>query len=100
MKVINIKTGEKFTHYIGRACYGYEESPLHNPFKIGTRKEKIENFKIYLENSDDLINYVKSLSEDAVLGCWCKPQGCHGDVIVELWNRMNPPSVKNRIKFR
>lgn len=100
MKVVNIKAGQRFTHYIGRCCYGYEESPFHNPYKTGTRKEKIQNFEKYARNNPELLLKIKELPEDAILGCWCFPKSCHGDIIIKLWEEMNPrKELKQLLKF-
>jgi hypothetical protein len=32
---------------------------------------------------DILINQVSEL-KGKILGCWCKPKPCHGDILVEL----------------
>jgi hypothetical protein len=32
-----------------------------------------------------LINQIHEL-KDKILGCWCKPDPCHGDFLVELAN--------------
>jgi hypothetical protein len=29
------------------------------------------------------------LTEDSVLGCWCKPEACHCDVIAAAWYWLN-----------
>ena len=57
-----------------------------NPFKIGpdgTRSEVIEKFRQWAKSNKE---YLESLDEldGKVLGCWCKPEACHGDVILEL----------------
>jgi hypothetical protein len=63
-----------------------------NPFIIGrdgTREEVIELYKDYfyerLSNDPDFKEAVDDLNGD-VLGCWCKPLPCHGDVIAEYLN--------------
>ena len=68
--------------YIGRG------SPFGNPYVIGkdgTREEVIEKFRVYfmekLENP--LYKLVVLQLKGKKLGCFCKPQACHGDVIKE-----------------
>jgi len=82
-KVVN-KYKEPYDVYIGRG------SPLGNPFAIDeskgdTREVVIEKFRLYLLQSlkDGTITkeYLTSL-DGKVLGCFCKPKACHGDVIV------------------
>lgn len=64
-----------------------------NPFIIGRdgdRLQVIEKFRDYAERrlADDprWANAVKQL-KGKVLGCYCKPLACHGDVLVELAER-------------
>lgn len=74
---------ELYDVYIGRP------SKWGNPFKIGvdgTRREVIEKYEQYILNSPHLLNSLHEL-EGKVLGCWCKPNPCHGDVLVKLVNR-------------
>jgi len=35
-------------------------------------------------------NLLKDLHElqGMVLGCWCKPEACHGDILVKLYNEL------------
>jgi len=81
--------------YIGRSMYmgGWElpESIWHNPFKIdkddpNSRKKVIEQFDKYFEENQNLQNKLHLLS-GKVLGCWCKPEACHGDVIVKHFRK-------------
>ncbi len=77
-RVVNLRH-ETYDIYIGRG------SKWGNPFRIGkdgTREEVIEKYKDYLGGSylmDDLHEL-----RGHVLGCYCKPEACHGDVLVEL----------------
>jgi len=61
-----------------------------NPFKIKkgcTRKQSIEKFKSYFYNrikTDKVFRQrIKALGGH-VLGCWCKPNPCHGDILLKL----------------
>ncbi len=68
-----------FDVYIGRP------SKWGNPFVIGrdgTRAEVIEKYRAYIQSK----GYDFSELRGKVLGCWCKPLACHGDVLVELAN--------------
>ena len=91
MRVVHCKR-EDYTHYIGRP------STLGNPFTIGkdgTREEVIAKFERWAWHSSEVMETIERLPEDAVLGCWCKPQPCHGDVIVKLWGELhhNEPAL-------
>ena len=79
-KIVHCKK-EKYDVYIGRP------SLFGNPFSIGkdgNRKEVIEKFRVYFHDRIwqdlDFTKKVKQL-KGKILGCWCKPGKCHGDVI-------------------
>lgn len=60
-----------------------------NPFKIGpdgTREEVIAKFRCWFYTRPDLVAKAKRELKGKVLGCWCSPQACHGDVLAEAAN--------------
>jgi hypothetical protein len=57
-----------------------------NPFVIGkdgTRKEVIDLYREYALGNKEIMESLPKL-KNKVLGCWCKPKPCHGDVLIEL----------------
>jgi hypothetical protein len=65
-------------------------SEFANPFKVGkdgSRQEVISKYKAYivelLNSSPELVQELLNL-QGKKLGCWCHPQPCHGDVLLEL----------------
>ena len=86
-KVVNLKN-EPYDIYIGRANgrYKLKRSDWHNPFHIGmdgTREEVIEKYRNYILGRANLLERLAELVGKR-LGCWCKPEPCHGDVLVDL----------------
>ena len=73
--------------YIGRG------SPWGNPFshleqsaaewKVATKEEAIEKYREYILSRPDLMERLVELKGKR-LGCWCKPDSCHGEVLLEL----------------
>lgn len=66
--------------YIGRP------SKWGNPFEIGkdgTRQQVIKKYEEWIRQQPDLLNQLDELN-GKILGCWCKPLPCHGDVLVKL----------------
>lgn len=56
-----------------------------NPYSIpfdGTRAEVIEKYRKYLYSNSELWNSLLEL-DGKILGCWCHPQACHGDILIE-----------------
>jgi len=84
--------------YIGRAgCvfidgqrYPKISSEFANPYKIGidgTRDDVIKKYRKYIENRlENDVELRRKLLEmkGKSLGCWCYPDACHGDVLLEL----------------
>jgi hypothetical protein len=86
--VINIRKNRdnlKYV-YIGRG------SEWGNPFIIGEdggRNEVIQKFSEYFLSSPVLVARAKKELAGKVLGCYCKPQACHGDIIAEVIDNEN-----------
>jgi hypothetical protein len=60
-----------------------------NPFHIGphgTRADVVAKFRKFIENQtwirQDAIEDLRGKD----LACWCAPEACHGDVLLELAN--------------
>lgn len=82
-KVVN-KYKEPYDVYIGRG------SIWGNPFiigKDGTREEVIEKYREYFLWHTNLLSKVHEL-KGLTLGCFCKPEACHGDVLAEYADRV------------
>lgn len=57
-----------------------------NPFiigKDGTRADVINKYEKYIKGNPDLMAALPEL-KNKILGCWCAPQACHGDILVRL----------------
>lgn len=88
--VVNLRK-EPFDVYIGRAgkgCDGY----FGNPFRLGageSRGATLANYRSHfherLTNDEEFRKRVRGL-RGKVLGCFCKPASCHGDIIAEYVN--------------
>jgi len=84
LKVVHCKK-EKYDIYIGRG------SIWGNPFLIGkdgTREDVIEKYEKYLLGNLSLMRKLPLL-ENKILGCWCKPKACHGDILVKYVEKEN-----------
>ncbi len=80
-KVVHCKKAP-FDVYIGRpGIWG-------NPFIIGqdgSRSDVVTKYRNWLLQQPDLVARLPEL-QGKTLACWCAPQACHGDVLVELAN--------------
>lgn len=71
--------------------YPKTDSKWANKFKVGkdgTREECIEKYRQYIlkkiEKNPEKYNIEELRGKK--LGCWCKPDPCHGDVLIEILN--------------
>jgi uncharacterized protein DUF4326 len=78
---------EPYDVYIGRP------SIWGNPFKVGvmfsgaySRADAIRLYKDWLLSRPDLVQRAKRELRGKVLGCWCAPLPCHGDVLAHVAN--------------
>lgn len=91
-RVVN-KYKETYSVYIGRGSkWGNPFSHLPNTkakYVVNSREEAIKKFEEYILNGEGkhLLNDLYELKGE-VLGCFCKPKSCHGDVLVKLLNKM------------
>ncbi len=93
-KVVHCKK-EPYDVYIGRAPgelgkwgnpYTHKEGTTAK-YKKDTREEAIEAYRDYILKGEGT-HLLKDLDEleGKILGCWCKPKACHGDILVEIIN--------------
>lgn len=71
------KWGNPFTHVRDR--------PTLASFLVATRDEAILAYEAWLATQAHLMDALYEL-RDKVLGCWCRPLACHGDVLIRMAN--------------
>jgi hypothetical protein len=77
--------------YIGRRNPRIKDSDFlwGNPFKIDEtcgRLDAVRKYKDWLLCQPGLVAKAKRELRGKVLGCWCAPLACHGDVLVQVAN--------------
>lgn len=87
-KVVHCKK-EEFDVYIGRGSkwgnpFSHKEGTLAEHV-VGSREEAIAKYEEYLLSNQELVDSLPEL-KGKVLGCWCKPKACHGDILLNLAN--------------
>lgn len=100
--------------YIGRACnmggWKLSQSKWYNPYTIGNlrksnpgidddavRKLSITLYEQYIRGSP-LMNDIEDL-RGKILGCWCSPLECHGDILVKILNEHDQKNSYPQPKF-
>ena len=91
-KVVN-KYREAYDTYIGRGSkwgnpFTHIASGTKAQYVVANREEAIAAYREWITqgNGKHLLNDLHEL-QGKTLGCFCKPQACHGDVLVELLNK-------------
>lgn len=89
IKDFNEWNNKSNTLYIGRNMSYYVpgtyQSKWANPFSVKkySRTKCLEMYKNFVLNNHELYNSLEEL-KNKELGCWCKPELCHGDILIEL----------------
>ena len=86
MRVVHCKR-DAHDVYIGRPSkWGNPYSHLKGTvaeFTVASREDAIAMYEVWLMSQPELLAQMHEL-RGKVLGCWCAPQVCHGDVLVRL----------------
>jgi len=95
-KVVNLKK-DIYDVYIGRgSIFGnpYTHLPLGKTkagVQVKNRNEAIEKYREYfynrIEKDQEFLDAVLRL-KDKILGCYCAPNACHGNVIAEFLDKL------------
>ncbi len=72
------KWGNPFTHHTSGTTAKYI---------VGSRDEAIKSYEHWITKGDGkhLLNDLHEL-KGKILGCWCKPLACHGEILAKLAN--------------
>jgi hypothetical protein len=74
----------KYDIYIGRP------TKWGNPYSIGRDGDRltvITKYRTWLYKQPELMAEVKTELKGKILGCWCAPLQCHGEVLAALANQ-------------
>lgn len=83
--------------YIGRPMYmgGWKlpGSPWQNPFRITPGNDRaivIQKYRDWIKTQPRLLTHLEEL-RGKTLACWCYPEMCHGNVLIELLEESSNP---------
>lgn len=85
---------EHYDVYIGRPSkWGNPFTHLPSAQKPGmvlveSREVAIQRYREWIKTQPELLKALPEL-KGKILGCWCKPKDCHGDVLKELVDTLN-----------
>lgn len=73
------KWGNPFSHLRGQRTLA--------KFLVATRSEAIRRYEDWVRDQPGLMAALPEL-RGKVLGCWCEPSPCHGEILVRLANEV------------
>lgn len=89
----NVYIGRKNIVFVDGSRFPKVDSIWANPYKIGKDGDLdtvINKYEEYIEskikNDGHYLNELMKL-KGKNLGCWCKPDRCHGDILIKLINK-------------
>lgn len=88
-RVVHCKR-QPYDVYVGRP------SKWGNPFVLKRELDRaavIEQYRAWIVQQPDLMAVLGEL-RGKVLGCWCAPRACHGDVLVALVDALGDSDVQ------
>lgn len=89
---------EKCDTYIGRPSawgnpFSHKRTGTLAQFIVPSRDEAVKKYRTYilkrLVQEPDLQQKFEKDIRNKVLGCWCKPANCHGDVLAEIAGQLD-----------
>ena len=86
----NVYIGRKGIVFINGIRFPKNDSIWCNPYKIDNNTIRIQKYKTYIKDKIKKENLTDELLKlkNKNLGCWCKPEACHGDVLIEIINEL------------
>lgn len=85
MKVVNIRKTKKYDIYVGRGSkWGNPYSHIYGKgIYCSNRSIAIKKYEEYIKSNKELLESLHEL-KGKVLGCYCSPKRCHGEILIKL----------------
>jgi len=99
-RIVNLNK-EPYDVYIGRGSkWGcpytiIKDRPTLAKEVVSTKEEALAKYKEYITSTPELMNSLDELY-GKVLGCFCAPEKCHGEVLLELISQKNLKDFLNK----
>ena len=79
-----------FDVYIGRPGpwgnpFSHQEGTLAK-FKVADRDEAIDRYEAWVMAQPEFVQRIKRELKNKILGCFCIPNRCHGEVLARIAN--------------
>lgn len=94
----NVYIGRGGVVFVDGKRFPPRNSEWCNPFRLnGSTREKVirdyeEHLRARLAQEESLAERLVRELKGKRLGCWCKPEACHGDVLIKLIKELSHPT--------
>jgi hypothetical protein len=83
---------EPYDIYIGRPSewgnpFSHKENTIAQ-YQVSSLDESLSAYKAWVYSQPDLILKIRKELKGKVLGCWCSPSRCHGDILAHIANAL------------
>lgn len=90
---INVYIGPTKVVMINGFWFPQQNSIWANPYRVGRDGDRDQVLSLYRQLlSLRRCNKQLIALKGKTLGCWCKPEPCHGDILLEFVNRLSDAS--------
>ena len=86
----HVYIGRKGVVFINGVRFPLYDSIWANSYKINEEQSREQVLQLYLEYIEEKLESDNNLVTELLklkgkkLGCWCKPECCHGDILIQL----------------
>ena len=76
-------------YYIGRDHQNIKGSMFQNPFSLNDfdRKTAVAKYREHILSTPELLDKVVPELRHKILGCFCWPEQCHSEVLIDILER-------------
>jgi len=81
---------EPYDIYIGRPSewgnpFSHKENTIAR-FRVNSLDEALASYENWVYSQPELILKIRKELKGKILGCWCSPSRCHGDILAHIAN--------------
>ena len=99
----HVYIGRRGVVFINKVRFPERDSVWANPFKVGkgcSREKSISDYEAHIRGrlaKDESLRAALRGLRGKVLGCWCRPLACHGDVLLRLLEEEEQTLLSKRV---
>lgn len=90
----NVYIGRRGIVFVDGVRFPSKDSIWCNPYKITADRDRNKVIELYTQHLENQLKNPMMVNEllklkGKTLGCWCKPDGCHGDILLSYIEKLS-----------